>query len=276
MPELEPDDIQHALGPFDVVVRVGQPSGSGECFRVERNGDVRAVKAIVKAHDPERFRREVLALERLDHDRVVRIVGHGTLTARDGRSFPFITSEFIAGGDVDEALSQYGPPTDDELRAFIVGCLEGLSELHAAEIVHRDFKPSNVVLRGGRWDEPVVIDLGLSRLLDATTHTVYPWAGGTWPWSAPEQLRGERATERSDVWALAVVAAQVAAGPHPFWHGEPTPPPDWLARLQVGPQVPAQRPAGLRDWVTEAGQYQGFKRPTATRGLEFLERVWPP
>ena len=52
-----------------------------------------------------------------------------------------------------------------ELRGFLDATLEGLGELHAAEIVHRDLKPENIVLRGGAWADPVIIDLGLSRLL---------------------------------------------------------------------------------------------------------------
>jgi serine/threonine protein kinase len=275
MPELEPDDINHALGPFDHVERIGDPSGSGECYRVEHGGDVRAIKAVVRGSDPERFRREVAALERVDHDRIVHIYDHGVLTARDGRQFPYITSEFIPGGDVDHVLDDRGEPDDDELRAFLAGCLEGLEAIHAANIVHRDFKPANVMLRDGRWDQPVIIDLGLIRLLDASTHTVYPWAGGTWPWMAPEQFRGERATDRSDMWALAVVAAEVAANQHPFWQGEPSPPADWQRRLQPGPDVPARRPAGLRDWVRAVGQFRGYRRPTATRARELLETAWP-
>lgn len=143
VPELEPDDIEEALGPFDSVERVGQPSGSGECFRTERAGEVRAVKVVVRGSDPERLRREVAALQRVDDDRVVAILDHGDLTARDGRTFPYIASEFIAGGDVDDVLDDCGEPDDDELRAFVKGCLEGLEILHAANIVHRDFKPAN-------------------------------------------------------------------------------------------------------------------------------------
>jgi eukaryotic-like serine/threonine-protein kinase len=66
------------------------------------------------------------------------------------------------------------------------------------------------------WQQPVIIDLGLSRLLDLTTMTVYPWVAGTWPYMALEQLAGERAIDRTDIWALSVIAGELANGRHPF------------------------------------------------------------
>jgi serine/threonine protein kinase len=101
-------------------------------------------------------------------------------------------------------------PDDYQLRAFLHGVANGLEVLHSNQIIHRDIKPDNIILRGGDWARPVIIDLGLSRLLDLTSMTVYPWAAGTWPYMAPEQLRGERAIDRTDVWALGVVAGELA------------------------------------------------------------------
>ena len=121
----------------------------------------------------------------------------------------------------------------------------------------------------------MLIDLGLSRLVDLSSVTVYPWAGGTWPYMAPEQLRAERAIDRTDLWALAVVAGELATGQHPFWRGEGTPPADWDARLQAGIAVPGGRPAGLRDWVREAGHYAAYRRPTASRARQRLDALWP-
>jgi serine/threonine protein kinase len=235
-----------------------------------------ACKVILAASEPERFRREVTALERIESERVVRVLGHGELsTADDGQTHPYLLSEFVEGGDARANLRQLGPPADSELRAFIAAVLQGVEQLHAANIVHRDLKPENIVLVHGEWTNPVIIDLGLSRLVDLTSLTVYPWAGGTWPYMAPEQLRAERAIDRTDIWALAVIAGELADGQHPFWRGERSPPADWDARLQNGIAVPGSRPAGLRDWVTAAGQYPAYRRPSATRARELLEAMWP-
>jgi serine/threonine protein kinase len=97
---------------------------------------------------------------------------------------------------------------------------------------------------------------------------------GTWPYMAPEQLRAERATDRSDVWAAAIIAAEVATGSHPFHRGEVSIPRDWDTRLQAGASVPGSRPAALRDWVSAASHYRGYRRPTAARSVERLEETW--
>lgn len=237
---------------------------------------MKACKVITRNSEPERFEREVSAMQRINSPRVVRVLDRGTLTtADDGEDHPYLLSEFLEGGDVRQNISATGWPDDLQLRAFLLAALEGVAELHAASVVHRDLKPENIVLLGGDWTQPVIIDLGLSRLIDLSSMTVYPWAGGTWTYMAPEQLLGERAFDRSDVWAVAVVAAELARQGHPFWRGELSPPADWHARLQSGMIIPGSRPAGLRDWLQRAGAYPGYRRPAAQRARELLESTWP-
>jgi serine/threonine protein kinase len=270
-------EIQAQLGPYDQVQAVGRPSGSGECWRLEKQGRAQALKVIVKNPEPERFAREVEALSRVSSPRIVDVQSFGDdLRAADGTVYPYLISEFIEGGDVRSQLANGVIPGDADLRAFLSGCLDGIEVLHGNQIIHRDIKPENIILRNGSWAEPVIIDLGLSRLLDLTTLTIYPWAGGTWPYMAPEQLRGERAIDRTDLWGLAVVGGELATGQHPFWHGETSPPTDWDRRLQGGIGVPGTRPAGLRDFISEVGSYPAYRRPSATEASQLLSTAWPP
>jgi serine/threonine protein kinase len=187
-------------------------------------------------------------------------------------TFPYLRCEFVAGGNLREHLAAASSPVADHtLQEFLIELLRGLADLAAARIVHRDLKPENIILRDGSWSQPIIIDLGLSRLVDTTSFTVYPWAFGTWPYMAPEQLRAERATDRSDVWAAAIVAAEVAAGAHPFFRGEASIPHDWNARLLAGPAVSGSRPAALRDWIDAGAHYRAYRRPTAARSVRQLE-----
>jgi serine/threonine protein kinase len=231
------------------------------------------LKIVVHEHEPGRFQREVRALERLDTPRIMSVSDHGEIDTASGR-YPYLRSEFVPGGDLRGHLAATASPDDRTLRAFLIELLRGLAELAEVRVVHRDLKPENIVLRGGDWAQPVIIDLGLSRLLDATSFTVYPWAAGTWPYMAPEQLRMERATDRTDVWAAAVIAAEGAAGAHPFFRGEASIPPDWDNRLRAGPPVPGARPAALRDWIASGAAYRGYQRPTAARSVRVLEATW--
>jgi serine/threonine protein kinase len=266
-------EIEAALGPFTSLDPVGDDSGSGECWRADRAGAVSAIKVVVKEHEPGRFDREVKALERLDSPRVMKVLGSGEMDAA-GQTYPYLESEFVDGRTVAAAL-EGGTPDDDQLRAFLLGALAGLEDLHAAEIVHRDLKPANLILRGDDWGEPVIIDLGLGRLGPASSFTVYPWGGGTLPYMAPEQIRLEPAFDRTDLWALAVIAGELAAGQHPFWRGErQVDLADWDQRLRGGIPIPGARPAALEDWVSRAGDYRAYRRPSASQAREILESSW--
>lgn len=135
-------DIEAALGPCEDARRVGSPSGMGECWRVVQNGAVKACKVITRNYEPERFEREVAAMQRINSSRVVRVLGRGMLTtADDGTEHPYLVSDFLAGGDVRQNIAANGWPDDAQLRAFLLGVLEGATELHQASVVHRDLKP---------------------------------------------------------------------------------------------------------------------------------------
>lgn len=267
-------DIQAALGPFDELTPIGSQSGSGEAWRACKGTDVLGIKVIVHEHEPGRFAREVDALKRISSPRVMRILDDGKLTVGTD-TYPYLVSEFVEGRNVREQLVGFGPPTDVELRAFLIELLRGLEEFKTAGIVHRDLKPENIILRIGDWTQPVIIDLGLSRLIDATSMTVYPWGYGTWLYMAPEQLRGERAIHQSDMWAVAVIAGELAGGQHPFHRpGEMPIPTDWDTRLRARISLPGSRPAALRDVIVMAGDYRAYRRSDAHRAREMIEANW--
>ena len=267
-------DLEAALGPFDELVAIGGRSGSGEAWKARKGADVVAIKVVVHEHQPGRFAREVAALKRIKSSRVMRIIDDGTISV-GGTDYPYIVSEYVEGHNVRDQLAG-GVPDDAELREFLVELLRGLEEFKAVAIVHRDLKPENIVCRNRQWTEPVIIDLGLSRLIDASTPlTVYPWLAGTWQYMAPEQLRGERSYHKTDMWAVGVIAAELAAGQHPFFRPGETPlPSDWDDRLRAGIPVPGSRPAALRDVVAAVGDYRAYRRSDAGDARDVIEASW--
>ncbi|WP_204076417.1 serine/threonine-protein kinase [Planotetraspora phitsanulokensis] len=195
-----------------------------------------AVKVLCgAASDPSQIQREINGLTRVKHPNVVELYEVRMLSI-GGDSYPAMIFEYIAGGDVLERLLQDQWPSTDEAEDFLRNLLEGINALHETSTIHRDIKPANIALRNGRWNDPVILDLGLSKQLDARTITVYPNLIGTPLYMAPEQLRGERAVKASDLWAVGLVTAQLLLREHPFYKtGENISAQEYLDRLRIGP-----------------------------------------
>ncbi|XVQ08089.1 serine/threonine-protein kinase [Spirillospora sp. CA-255316] len=113
---------------------------------------------------------------------------------------PYIVSEYIDGLSLSEVLAAEGPRS--------VGTMTALAAIHQAGVVHRDFKPANVLLAP---DGPRVIDFGIARALDATG-TLSSTAVGTPAYMAPEQITGGSISAAADVWAWGATMALAATG----------------------------------------------------------------
>ena len=98
-----------------------------------------------------------------------------------------------------------------------IALLFALAHAHAAGILHRDVKPSNVLLADGDGVSVRLLDFGLARMAEEETLTAQGDVPGTLAYIAPERLAGENASEASDVWAVGVMLWESLAGRHPFW-----------------------------------------------------------
>ncbi len=164
-----------------------------------------------------RFRREVDALSRLRHPRVVAAVD--APGEHEGRLF--LPIEYVPGRSLAELVRERGPLPPRAATRVLGDVLDGLAAAHAAGMVHRDLKPSNVLVdRDGRAR---ITDLGLVRLLDATA-TGPTRAGdvlGTPAFMAPEQARGEvDVGPAADLYAVGGLAFWALAGRSPFRGGD--------------------------------------------------------
>jgi serine/threonine protein kinase len=223
-----------------------------------------------RAEAHRRLRLEATTMARLAHPNVVPVFEVGET---DGEQL-FLVMELVEGETLRSWLAT--PRTLEQILDAFVAAGRGLAAAHAAGIVHRDFKPENVLI--GNDGRPRVTDFGLARRArsdsDAeepvrlepppTTHGSLTPLGavmGTPAYMAPEQLAGERADARSDLFAFCTALYEAVAGTRPFPAGDvaallartesgaiepPTRPvPRWLRReLQRGLQLdPAQRHA---------------------------------
>jgi predicted Ser/Thr protein kinase len=192
-------------------------SGSVWLARDEQTGLEVALKIVPReGKRAARAAREMEAASRLRHERCVRAYDFG---ADDGHVY--IAYEYVRGRTLRELIRS--DELDDaaavELSAQI---LEGLAHAHRHGIVHRDVKPSNVLVEDGDGLSARVLDFGLAQFDEADTLTAVGDVPGTLAYISPERLDGSEASERSDVWAVGVILWEALAGSHPFW-GVPLP-----------------------------------------------------
>jgi eukaryotic-like serine/threonine-protein kinase len=199
-----------------------EPLGRGGMGRVFKARDRRlnrlvAVKFLPDdlADDPEalrRFEREARTASSLNHPHICTIHDFGE---EDGR--PYIVMELVEGETLEERLGDGRVSPGDALR-WGIQIADALETAHTRGIVHRDVKPSNIMIdeRGNAK----VLDFGLARFFtDDTLATRETMAGavlGTIPYMAPEQLSGKDADARTDLFALGVVIHTMFSGRHPF------------------------------------------------------------
>ncbi len=241
-----------SFGRYQLIELLGR-GGMGEVWRAHDTmiDRVVALKMLLPhfAKDPDfdrRFRREARTAARLDDPHVVPIYDVGEI---DGRLY--VTMRLINGVDL-ETLLKSGPLKPDRAVYIIEQIASALHAAHQAGLVHRDVKPSNILL--GDNDFAYLIDFGIARAADDTALTSEGSTIGTWAYMAPERFRAGDIQPSSDIYALACVLYQCLTGEPPF-------PGSTLEQVAVGHMVaPPPRPsevsrtvpAGL-DRVIETG-----------------------
>jgi hypothetical protein len=200
------------LGAYELVGRIGQ-GGQGTVYLGRKPGGEPVAVKLLRAEwtrEPiarARFAREVAAAERVAPFCTARI-----LDARLEGDVPFVVSEFIDGPSLHDVVTTDGPLAGSALERLAVGTATALSAIHQAGVIHRDFKPGNVLMGP---DGPRVIDFGIARSVDATT-TVSSQLFGTPGYMAPEVVRGQPAGPPADVFAWAATITFAATGQPPF------------------------------------------------------------
>jgi serine/threonine protein kinase len=189
-----------------------------------------------------RFRQEARAMASLDHENIVKVYD----ISQDGE-VPFIVVECVSGRDLGDLLGgrRSGRLNEQFVRGMAMQLLHALSYAHRRGIIHRDIKPSNILLTSGGTVK--VADFGIARIVEEDDVPMDK-AGeivGSARYMSPEQLRGEDATPRSDVYSVGVLLYHCLTGRPPFsgdvkslarqhMHKDPTPPRRLNMRITPG------------------------------------------
>ncbi|WP_219464138.1 serine/threonine-protein kinase [Nonomuraea rhizosphaerae] len=228
---LSPDDPA-SLGAYRLAGRLGE-GGQGVVYLAhDRDGQPVAIKLLSTGDQETRTRlaRELDALESIASFCTARVLDVST-----GGQRPYVVSEFVEGLSLLDRVKERGPLRGGDLERLAVGTATALAAIHAAGIVHRDFKPANVLLGP---DGPRVVDFGIARAEGAATMT----SGliGTPAYLSPEQIGGSPASPASDVFAWAATMVFAATGRSPF--GADTVPAVLHRVLQANPDLSALPP----------------------------------
>jgi len=229
------------FGRYQLIELLGR-GGMGEVWRAHDTDIDRvvALKVLLPryAQDPEfdtRFRREARAAARLDDPHVVPIYDVGEI---DGRLY--VTMRLIVGQDLQTVLNG-GPLAPARAVHVVEQIASALHSAHRTGLVHRDVKPSNILL--AQNDFAYLIDFGIARATGDTALTSANTTIGTWAYMAPERFQAGEIQPSSDVYALACVLFQCLTGVVPY-------PGDTLEQVAVGHMVtPPPRPSQDHDTV---------------------------
>src|SRR6185369_10379718 len=227
------------FGPYEIRAQLGA-GGMGEVYRANDTRLNREVAlkvllagvASVSKDAMRRFRHEAVLLARLSHANIATLYEFDRDNGVD-----FLIMELVSGETLDAKLDR-GPLKAEDAIAIADQVASALEHAHEAGIIHQDLKPTNLILTPK--GKVKVLDFGVAHLMTdpgATTVSVFNLGGGTLLYSAPEQLRGQEASVRTDIYGLGVVLYQMLTGILPF--SGPTSPMIADAILHQQPQPPS-------------------------------------
>lgn len=180
------------------------------------------------------------------------------------RGDAFLVMEYIDGGTLDSRLLG-GAISDEDATSLARELGEALHVVHGAGIIHRDVKPSNILLRPALTPQstlrPTLADFGIAYLVDTTRLTAPGTAIGTAAYLAPEQVRGAAPTTASDIYSLGLVLIEALTGRRAF--AQQTPVEAIAARLSIQPEIPASLGPGWGALLTDMTARDPEQRPTA-------------
>lgn len=203
-----------SIGAYRLLGRLGA-GGMGRVYLGRSAGGRTVAVKVVHPHfalDEQfraRFRREVEAARRIGAQWTAPV-----LDADPDAPVPWVATGYVAGPPLSAAVTEHGPLPEHAVRVLGAGLGEALAAVHERGLIHRDVKPSNVLLA---LDGPRLIDFGIARAIDATASLTSTGVSvGSPGYMAPEQIRGTDLSGAADIFSLGAVLAYAATGSAPF------------------------------------------------------------
>ena len=274
----DPPKVPERIGPYRILRLIGR-GGMGAVYEA-RHTKLDRVVALKILPSPltvdreyrERFAREARVIARLDHPNVVRATDAGEI---DG--YPFLALDLLDGMDVARLVRSLGPPPAADAAEIVRQAASGLVHLHAKGIIHRDVKPSNLMLTADGLVK--ILDLGLALTTEAAGRTDGRLTGitflGTHDYMSPEQWVDPTAVDaKADIYGLGCVLFQMLAGRSPF--GSPRMSAQAKMKAHLEQPVPALPesggfPPGLAGLLERMLSKEPHQRPTAAEVVAELE-----
>lgn len=200
------------------IQRMLSAGGMGEVYKAENvfTGDPVAVKIVLPslASDDgiiQLFKREARILGQLNDSAIVR---YHNFVLDQGLNRYCLIMEYIDGNTLWDQVDSYGPIPGDAALHLIGRLSEGLAKAHARGVTHRDLSPDNVMLRGNRIEDAVLIDFGIARAVDFGEGTLAGRFAGKFKYVSPEQLGhyGGEIGPAADIYGMALMVSAVLRG----------------------------------------------------------------
>jgi serine/threonine protein kinase len=217
MQDLQPSDPER-IGSYRLLNRLGT-GGMGVVYLAEDPAGSEVALKLIRpelAEDPSfrsRFRREVRAGQLVGGICTARYIDADVESER-----PYLVTEYVEGGNLADYVATHGPMAEEQLIGLAVGLAEAIVAIHASGVIHRDLKPTNVLMAASG---PKVVDFGISHAADGTALTQAGSVVGSPSWMAPEQAQGRDTTTAVDVFSWGATVAFAATGRSTFGEGRP-------------------------------------------------------
>jgi len=258
---------EHAsIGDYRLLALIGE-GGMGVVHLAQATDGRRVALKVLRPHvvgdseARERLAREVSSLRRITSPRIAEI-----LDADPHGSTPYVVTRYVPGLSLYHHVEEEGRIEGPDLLHFADGLAEALHAVHSVGVLHRDIKPTNVLMEGR---SPVLIDFGLARVAEDPRLTHTGWLLGTPGYLAPEVLYGDDATAASDVHAWAATVVFAATGRAPYGKG---PVMAVLDRVRRGEHDLSGVPVPLRDLLAECLSAEPLERPSLIEVRAWLRR----